>query len=320
MIVARLGRAETCPIKEAFVPNRIWILIVVACVALAASIPISAQTPPPVSLAGTEFHDFIAKNGTHYDLRIALPTRGGLQEGVRYPVLYLLDGYAAFGLVTEAYRGFRLGEEVEPMLIVGVDRHYDSDSEWRRGRELDLTPSRDVDFEAAYAAAVGGKIATGGAPAFERVITEEIVPWVDSHYPASDVRALAGYSLGGLFAAYVLLTSPEKFSRYLIGSPSLWWHHGAIFELADRQLPELKAIAARVFLSANELEMEEPTPLPLVDMAADMRRFGYVLSRRKIPGLAVQTKLFEGETHLSGVSAAFSRGLRFLFAPAGVAP
>jgi len=302
------------------VSNRTWILIALACAASVAPGSISAQSPPPVSLAATEFHDFVAKDGTHYDLRVALPNKSGLEEGVRYPVLYLIDGYFEFGFVTELYRLLRLGQEVEPMLIVGVDRHYASDSEWHHGRELDLTPSRDPEYEAAYAAAGLGTVETGGGPTFERVLTEEILPWVEGRYPTSDVRALAGYSYGGLFAAHVLLTSPDKFSRYLIGSPSLWWQHGAIFELEGRRLPELKEIAARVFLSACELEFEEVSPHVLADNGADMRRFAFYLSQRKMPGLALQTKYFEGETHVSGAPAAFSRGLRFLFAPAGGAP
>jgi len=306
--------------KEVLVSSRSWILIVLAGAALSAPAVVSAQSPPPVSLAGTAFHDFVAKSGTHYDLRVALPSKRGLEEGVRYPVLYLIDGYMGFGLVTGIYRLLRLGEEVEPILVVGVDRHYASDSEWHHGREFDLTPSRDPEYEAAYAAAGLGTVETGGAPAFERVLTEEIVPWIDARYPTSDVRALAGYSYGGLFAAHVLLTSPDKFSRYLIGSPSLWWQHGAMFELEDRRLPELKEVAARVFLSACEFELEEVSPHVLADNAADIRRFAFYLSQRKMPGLALQTKYFEGETHVSGLPATFSRGLRFLFAPAVAAP
>jgi len=302
------------------VSSRSWIPFALACAAIASPAYIHAQSPPPVSLAGTEFHDFVAKDGTHYDLRVAFPSSSGLEEGVRYPVLYLIDGYFEFGAVTEIYRLLRLGREVEPALIVGVDRHYASDSEWHQGRELDLTPSRDAEYEAAYAAVRGGKVETGGAPTFERVLTEEVVPWVEAHYPTSGVRALAGYSLGGLFAAHVLLTSPDRFSRYLIGSPSLWWQHGAIFELESRRLPEMKNVAAQVFLSAGELEMEDASPLPLIDMAADMRRFAYFLSQQRIPGLALQTKFFEGETHVSGLPATFSRGLRYLFAPPAGTP
>jgi len=289
--------------------DRRWMSAPLVCFVFSA-LPSAAQTPPPVSLPGTEFHDFVAKDGVHYDLRIALASASGSEGHARYPVLYLIDGFMMFAAAAQIHGVMRLGGEVEPMILVGVDRHYDSTKEWAAGRLIDLTPSSLPEVELADSRRLGREVRTGGAGEFQRVLIEEIIPWVEDRYPVSEVRGLVGDSLGGLFAARVLLRSPKTFSRYMILSPSLWWGGGAIFEEASRELATMKELSARVFLAVGELEEDEE-----VDMVADMRRFARILRQRDLPGLALQTALFPDETHLSVPSASFSRGLRFLFAP-----
>jgi predicted alpha/beta superfamily hydrolase len=67
------------------------------------------------------------------------------------------------------------------------------------------------------------KVRSGGAPAFLRVLREEILPFVEETYRTSEDRGIAGHSFGGLFAAWMLLEAPDLFRRYGLNSPSLWW-------------------------------------------------------------------------------------------------
>ena len=63
----------------------------------------------------------------------------------------------------------------------------------------------------------------GGGAAYERFLVDELKPFIEARYPVDPGRSvLFGHSLGGLFAATVLVRHPRAFSGYLIASPSLW--------------------------------------------------------------------------------------------------
>lgn len=117
--------------------------------------------------------------------------------------------------------------------------------------------------------------------------------------------ALAGHSFGGLF------------HRFLIASPSLWWDHHVTLSLEDSYAASQKPLAARVFLSVGSLE-EKTTGLP---MTSDMIAFGERLRKRHYRGLQIETRVFDGDDHVSVVGAAFGHGLQSIYAaPAAPAP
>ncbi|WNQ11839.1 alpha/beta hydrolase family protein [Paenibacillus aurantius] len=68
-----------------------------------------------------------------------------------------------------------------------------------------------------------------GTGNFEQYITDDLVPFIDSHYrtlPAPESRAIGGLSMGGFGAFYLALRHPELFGAAsslsgAIGSPSL---------------------------------------------------------------------------------------------------
>lgn len=64
---------------------------------------------------------------------------------------------------------------------------------------------------------------TGGADDYLSVLTDTIVPAVEQKIPAKPrFRAVAGYSLSGLFAVYTLYKT-DVFSRAVSASGSLWY-------------------------------------------------------------------------------------------------
>lgn len=73
------------------------------------------------------------------------------------------------------------------------------------------------------------------------------------------------------------------------------------------------ALDARVFLSVGELE-ETTSGFP---MTSDMTSFAHTLAARAYDGLELGATVFDDETHLSVIGAAFSRGLRFIYAAPG---
>lgn len=63
-------------------------------------------------------------------------------------------------------------------------------------------------------------------PELLRHLADELLPWIRERYPITDdssARVVAGFSLGGLSAAWIGLERPDAFGAVLAMSPSLWW-------------------------------------------------------------------------------------------------
>lgn len=63
---------------------------------------------------------------------------------------------------------------------------------------------------------------TGGAPEFLKGFVEEIIPECESKLKPVSYRAMAGYSLAGLFGIYAMCCTP-MFERVMSASGSLWF-------------------------------------------------------------------------------------------------
>jgi predicted alpha/beta superfamily hydrolase len=267
------------------------------------------QAPAPVALSGTEQHDLASGvNGQKYRLYVALPDGYDPEGGTRYPVLYLLDGYFAFPAAVTALGGMAIQRELEDVIVVGIGDGEHAFDSWFVNRWRDYTPSLNAAADSAGASSFGipaGRVSSGGAPAFLRVLREEILPFVEATYRTSGDRGIAGHSFGGLFAAWVLLEAPDLFRRYGINSPSLWWNGGEMFEREADRAARNGVLAAHVFLSVGSLEGR---------MVPSMERFAAALRSRGDAGLAVDVVVFEGETHGSVGAAMVARTLRVLYA------
>ncbi len=91
---------------------------------------------------------------------------------------------------------------------------------------------------------------SGGADEFLKVLTVEIVPAAEN---AAGIRprfrALAGYSLGGLFAVYSVYRT-DMFTRIASASGSMWFP--GFYDFAASS--EMKADVSRMYFSLGDLE------------------------------------------------------------------
>lgn len=280
-------------------------------VSAAAPAPVFAQEATrEVSVPGTEVHEFRAANGTLFDLYVALPEGYVADGSVEYPVFYSTDASMGFAGLVQMYRLMAMGNDelpaLPPIILVGIDRAGASEVQRQVTRSFDLTPTSVPEYEAGATSYFGVPVATGGARTFLAILKEEIIPWVEARYSAGSERGIGGYSLGGLFATFALFTSPETFTHYLIGSPSLWWDDGIIVGLETAYSAAHDDLKARVFMSAGSLEGM---------MVPDMLRLAETLKSRGYKGLQIETQILDGESHLSGAFLSFSRGLGSLCRP-----
>lgn len=170
---------------------------------------------------------------------VHLPNGGNLQEGHRYPVIYLLDGGVHLGglaAIQEYYTFFRLPE----MIVVGISN--------RTHRTRDLTPS-SVDSRRGILVD-----ASGGADRFTRFLADELMPAIDQMYPTSSHRTLIGHSYAGLFAIHTLVHHRDLFRNYIAIDPSLDWDHQALLREATDALGESDFSGKGLYVSlANQI-------------------------------------------------------------------
>jgi predicted alpha/beta superfamily hydrolase len=240
-----------------------------------------------------------------YKLFVNLPKSYETNKNQNFPVLYVLDANGLFTLMTQIYDLLRLSNEVPEMIIVGIGYDVDQFSESFAMRVADLTPSQVSSEERILESHFRSEVRSGGAEKFLNTIIEDVLPQIDRTYRTNGKRILAGFSLGGLFTTYALLSTRYVFSHYLIGSPSLWWDNGLIFDQEQHYAKYNTELNARVFMSVGSLE-EELMVTPMNSMARRLYSRNYL-------GFQLFTHTFENERHFSVIPATLSRGLRVLF-------
>lgn len=250
-----------------------------------------------------------AVNGVDYALYVRTPV--GYEAGERrYPVIVTLDADYSFPIAAMQleHLAARMNQGPEAILVsVGVAGIYPDVRGYRRERTRDYTPVFHPD--GGYGPEV--QRGSGGGPAFLRMLTGEALPLVASRWRVDpDDRTLVGHSYGGLFAAWVLQSHPEAFSRYLMVSPSLWYAGRFILEreaaLSATRLPR-KTLA---YLGVGAWEEQPDNGRAMV---SELNRFAGMLAARGDPNLVVKSRVFEDETHASIFPACFSTGVRHLF-------
>lgn len=283
-------------------------MIALSVLAVAVSWMQAAPVAKGWTLSTVESSAFHSKHtGQDYHVYVALPPTYAESKDRKYPVLYVPDhediflgAKAAYGTLDLA-RSLSMGRKLEEFIIVGVPLQVADPLDWARKRTPDLTPTQDKAFESQLSKQMKGVVQSGGAAQFLRALKEELIPFIESRYRVTQDRGLAGYSLGGLFTTWVWMSGDVTFSRFLIGSPSLWWDKEAILKFD----PERK-LKGRVFLSMGGAESK-------ATMLEPFQRLVATLKDRKDPDLQWESVIFDGTDHLTGIVGAFARGMRSLY-------
>ena len=207
----------------------------------------------------------------------------------RYPVLYVLDGDIAFGMAASIARYLQIGENIPELIIVGIG--YGSlTKKVADKRRRDCRPTQ-----------------TGGADNFLKFLYEELIPTIDANYRTiPGERTINGYSLGGLFGLYTFFTRPETFNNYIIGSPNLSWDNYSIYNYEAQSPEKIGDKKLNIFVSVGSEESEEKYFNPVDSLVINIQQHNYT-------GVNLETKVFEGSTHLMGPPEALTHGLISIF-------
>ncbi|PCI79072.1 MAG: hypothetical protein COB20_05650 [SAR86 cluster bacterium] len=294
----------------------------------------SAITSQMNGLFDAEYFDIKSQ---HVDdtFRIFVGKPAAIQPDTSYPTIFALDGNAAFSSLLGTQRMLTQGGEVPASFVIGIGYQGNTLMEAMTNRNRDYAPTEPGENEAR---ALGGLIPAGG-PAFLNFIQRELMPLLTERYPV-DVSdsTIQGVSLGGLFAAWVLLAQPATFKRYILGSPALWWRDEQVWEWEEEYAARHTDIDATVFVSAGSLEIAEHVRAHAVAIAKEtpaLREyiesmiawsdehgwpeiakltptFARRLSERRYPNLKIHCHNMVDENHMSAPPAMTSRGLRYV--------
>ncbi|MDR3512712.1 MAG: alpha/beta hydrolase-fold protein [Caulobacteraceae bacterium] len=293
----------------------------------AATAVIQAHATLP---ATRQFEFTSAVNGRAYRIQVSIPPTPPPPGG--FPVLYVLDGDAYFGAVSElvSLRG-ALGREVEPAVVVGLG-YPDSDNlktvMGKRGFEL--TPTEPGAL-AAPAAPPGAQGRYGGADGFLQVIQTEVRPRIATLARVDPARGvLFGHSLGGLFVLHTMFTHPSAFQTYLAVSPSIWWNGRVVLkdEAAFGKAVTSGKAAPRLYMAVGALEqpaadhpppgvskadLDEAVAARMVDNARELA--GRLGALQGAAGYRVEFHVLDGRTHLGAPWASLNDLIEFALPP-----
>lgn len=173
-------------------------------------------------------------------LNIALPHGYHPDSAARYPVVYLLDGSADEDFIHIAglfqFAAYEWIAWQQTSIVVGI---------------ANVDRKRDLTYPTSIAKDKADFPTTGGSAAFTNFLSNEVIPYVEANYRTAPDRMLIGQSLGGLFAAEVLLKRPELFQRYLIVSPSVWWDGGSLLNVEPAFVRDPSQAPQQVYIAVG---------------------------------------------------------------------
>jgi len=239
-----------------------------------------------------------------------------------YPVVYLLDSDASFGLIYNMIRMLNVTGELPAIILVGIGYPEDDLESFANRRLQDFTPSVDKDYKKIWESELALVENGGGAEKFLDFLRHELFPKIGEKYAVKENdRTLIGHSLAGLFALYTLLQAPLIFKRYVVGSPAIFWDDGFLWRHEKNYAAENESLCARVFIGVGGDEDKKPLHFPEdkrkkmadISLINDVKKMAALLTRRKYIDLELDSKIFENETHMSVIAPCISQGLRHVF-------
>ena len=240
---------------------------------------------------------------------VQLPESFDPNSSRKYPVTYVLDGGVHLGAVLAVYNYYSSGFTSE-MIIVGISN--------RRQRTRDLTTSkisrrRGISFNQE----------SGGAENFTQFIRDELIPYIESKYPATPYRTLIGHSYAGLFTINTLIHHTDLFDNYLAIDPSLDWDHQKLLKEAKKVLAKKKFTGKSLFISLSGQLHRQNSKININNVMQDTTEFSLFprsiiefsrfIEKNKPTDLRFAWKFYPKDIHGTVPLPSIRDGLLFIF-------
>ena len=261
--------------------KRVIAAIIATSFVLAFNFKIGATTldkAPIIDSYRYQHHSRLLSENRRY--MVSLPERYHVNQR-HYPSLYIIDADFQFQHVSSITKHLTRMGKLPPIIVIGIANQGDADYL----RNTTWPDGKDEGF--------------GGAAQFHTYLTQELLPTINAQFRTDNRKALAGYSLGGLFTLYSMMQQQTPFNAFLAMSPSVWHDE---YSLPGKIEPLLKqkTLTSPVFMSiANEEGMG-------VDKLIE------VFERSAPKTLNWQYKHYPNENHFTTALPALYDALQFL--------
>jgi uncharacterized protein len=215
----------------------------------------------------------------------------------RYPVLVFPDAeeYGQFRAALANVQFLIDRRLIPPMIVAGVP--------FVKDRRHELSPPATGTTAKYYPMA-------GGASQTLQFMIDELLPWIDAHYPTLPVRLFAGHSLGGNLALYAMETRPEAFRVVIAMSPAMYWNDGEFGKEVAQRLATDTLRPRTLFLMSGG---QEPSiDQPVTTFAAHLRA---LMDSTKGNRLTFERRQYPEDVHEMTPLPGLVDGLRMAFRP-----
>ncbi len=172
-----------------------------------------------------------------------------------YPLIIKTDGNFNLSRWDESISRLSTQRKIEDSIVVAIPNLF-----WTDSRNRDLVPPyarRNVNIEARPLTDNDPSI-FGRADLFLQFIETEVLPYIESTYLINQNRVLSGFSAGGSFVLYAIVTNPNLFTGYFAFSPAAWYDNSVVVDEFKKQLVYLnnktQGRAIFLYLSLGEAE------------------------------------------------------------------
>ncbi|MCB5410185.1 alpha/beta hydrolase [Pseudogemmobacter faecipullorum] len=240
------------------------------------------------------------ETGPGHRLYLAVPKGEAPADG--WPVLYLLDGNAAFDFLTA-----EMLAAVPGLMLVGVG--YDTDKQFSRERRtLDFTPPEGPGDGIRPDHVHEGRMAGGALQFLDRLTGPLRIAAEEGLRVDPARRILWGHSFGGLFTLYAALTWPGEFARYAVISPSIWWDEALIRRIAAAARPLDPAPPMLMALGDKEKRSGSDGPPPDGPAPATM---DFIQGLAQHPGYRARIHVLKDHVHIQTIAGSLPLALAF---------
>jgi len=171
----------------------------------------------------------------------------------KYPLIIKSDGNFNLKRWDESINELSKQNKMDDSIVVAIPNLF-----WVDTRNRDLVPPyarKKVQIEARSSGENSPDI-FGEADVFLQFIEEEVIPFVESKYAINENRVLTGFSAGGSFVLYTMVTKPQLFTGYFAFSPAAWYDASVVVDEFKKGLPNTAGSPLFFYLSLGGAENE----------------------------------------------------------------
>ncbi|PHI36128.1 hypothetical protein CBQ28_15815 [Pseudoalteromonas sp. GCY] len=185
------------------------------------------------------------------DRKVFIRLPKGYDKAHSYPLIIRTDGNFNLARWDEVLSSLAEQGRVEDAILVSIPNQF-----WTETRNRDLVPPyarQDVAIEARPESDNDPAI-FGRADRFLQFVESELLPYLEANYSINDNRVLSGFSAGGSFVLYTMVTKPALFDGYFAFSPAAWYDDSVVVKEFAKSLANIQGKPKYIYLSIGGAE------------------------------------------------------------------